>query len=66
MGASLVYLEQPNTNINFEEGETPKMRYTVGDMQGWRLNMVSIIKINLINCLLQEDAHIADTNFGQN
>jgi len=48
--ASLVYLEQPNTNINFEEGETPKMRFTVGDMQGWRLNM--------------EDAHIADMNFG--
>ncbi len=41
MGASLVYLDKPNKEIIFEEGESDKMRYVAGDMQGWRINMVS-------------------------
>jgi len=41
MGASLVYLEKPNTEVEFEEGMTGNIRYGVGEMQGWRLNMVS-------------------------
>ena len=41
MGASLVYLERPNKEIEFEEGENEHMRFTAGSMQGWRINMVS-------------------------
>lgn len=40
MGASLVYLERPNKEIEFEEGENTHMRYTAASMQGWRINMV--------------------------
>jgi hypothetical protein len=43
MGASLVYLDKPNKDINFEEGESDKMKYVAGDMQGWRINMVSAL-----------------------
>ncbi len=42
MGASLVYLDQPNKEIQFEEGENGKLKFTAGQMQGWRLNMVAI------------------------
>jgi protein phosphatase 1G len=49
MGASLVYLDKPNKEINFDEGENEKLRYAAGDMQGWRLNM--------------EDAHITNLEF---
>ena len=41
MGASLVYLDKPNTDIEFESGENDKLRFAAGEMQGWRLNMVS-------------------------
>lgn len=41
MGASLVYLDKPNKEITFEEGESDKIKYVAGDMQGWRINMVS-------------------------
>ena len=41
MGASLVYLEKPNTEIAFESGENEKLKFAAGEMQGWRLNMVS-------------------------
>ena len=44
MGASLVYLEKPNTEVEFEEGQGGNNRYGVGEMQGWRLNMVSTFK----------------------
>jgi hypothetical protein len=44
MGASLVYLEKPNTEVEFEEGQGGNIRYGVGEMQGWRLNMVSTLK----------------------
>jgi hypothetical protein len=45
MGASLVYLDKPNKDITFEEGESDKMKYVAGDMQGWRINMVSSLPI---------------------
>ena len=41
MGASLVYLEKPNTDIEFETGQDSKLKFAAGEMQGWRLNMVS-------------------------
>lgn len=41
MGASLVYLDKPNTDIEFTEGENKSMKFVAGEMQGWRLNMVS-------------------------
>ena len=42
MGASLVYLEKPNTEIEWAKGASSgqKLRYVCGEMQGWRLNMV--------------------------
>jgi len=41
MGASLVYLEKPNKEIEFDEGEDDKIKFAAGSMQGWRINMVS-------------------------
>ncbi len=41
MGASLVYLDKPNKDITFEEGESDRIKFVAGDMQGWRINMVS-------------------------
>ena len=41
MGASLVYLEKPNKDINFDVGGDDKLEYVAGEMQGWRINMVS-------------------------
>ena len=41
MGASLVYLEKPNTAVEFASGEDERLRFAAGEMQGWRLNMVS-------------------------
>lgn len=40
MGASLVYLNEPNTEIDQEDGNNSYLRYATGSMQGWRLNMV--------------------------
>ena len=39
----MVYSEKPNTEIEWVEGESNKLRirYAAGEMQGWRLNMVS-------------------------
>jgi hypothetical protein len=59
MGASLVYLETPNTDKNPENGENGYLKYGLCSMQGWRLNMV----IPLSSDLLQEDAHITSVNF---
>ncbi len=42
MGASLVYLEKPNKDIDFEIGENKDIRFVAGGMQGWRINMVSL------------------------
>lgn len=41
MGASLVYLDEPNKNIEWAEGEDSHATFACGEMQGWRLNMVS-------------------------
>ena len=41
MGASLVYLTEPNKEIEQETGGNEYLRYATGSMQGWRLNMVS-------------------------
>lgn len=49
MGASLVYLNEPNTEIEHETGENDYLQYATGSMQGWRLNM--------------EDAHISNANY---
>jgi hypothetical protein len=43
MGASLVYLNEPNKEIEHEDGENDYLKFSVGQMQGWRLNMVSLI-----------------------
>ena len=42
MGASLAYLEEPIKEIEFETGEDDRQMFAVGEMQGWRLNMVCI------------------------
>lgn len=45
MGASLVYLDEPNKNIVWDEGEDDRVTFTCGEMQGWRLNMVSVLTL---------------------
>lgn len=45
MGASLVYLEKPNKEIEYDEGENDKCRFVAASMQGWRINMVSLATI---------------------
>ena len=42
MGASLVYLTEPNKEIEYETGNNDYLNFAVGNMQGWRLNMVSL------------------------
>lgn len=46
MGASLVYLEKPNKEITYEEGQNESMKYIAASMQGWRINMVRLIENN--------------------
>lgn len=58
MGASLVYLNEPNKEIEQESGSNQLMAYATGSMQGWRLNMVSDEQL-----IFQEDAHIVDLAF---
>ena len=38
----MVYLEKPNTDIDFVQGHNHKhqTRFTAAEMQGWRINMV--------------------------
>lgn len=50
MGASLVYLNEPNTEIDQEDGNNSYLRYATGSMQGWRLNM--------------EDSHVSNCKYG--
>ena len=42
MGASLVYLNEPNKDIEHEKGANDYLAFATGSMQGWRLNMVSL------------------------
>lgn len=51
MGASLVYLDKPNKDIKFEEGDNDFLKFAAAGMQGWRINM--------------EDSHIAKVDFGK-
>ena len=56
MGASLAYLEEPIKEIEFETGEDDRQMFAVGEMQGWRLNMVCIstlFSIGSTNILLK-------------
>lgn len=46
MGASLVYLEEPNKSIEWASGEDTRVTFACGEMQGWRLNMVSLLTLN--------------------
>ena len=48
MGASLVYLNEPNTDIEHEVGENEYLKFAAGSMQGWRLNMVSLSTSDII------------------
>lgn len=43
MGASLVYLNEPATEVEHEEGNNDYLKFAAASMQGWRLNMVSQI-----------------------
>lgn len=64
MGAQLVYLEKPNTEVVTVSGENPKhkTKYMAAEMQGWRLNMVSKSIKGVLYCF-QEDAHISNLEF---
>ena len=46
MGQSLVYLQEPNKEVEHEEGKNQFLKYAAGSMQGWRLNMVSLLLNN--------------------
>jgi len=46
MGASLVYLEKPNTDKHSFEGKADKLEFGGCEMQGWRLNMEDAIIAN--------------------
>jgi len=46
MGASLVYLNEPNKDIESEIGENKYLQFAAGSMQGWRLNMVSPLSLS--------------------
>ena len=48
MGASLVYLNEPNTEIEHETGSNDYLKFAAGSMQGWRLNMVSHLHKQLV------------------
>jgi hypothetical protein len=50
MGASLVYLEKPNKDIVFDEGEDSNVKFCAGSMQGWRINMVSSLLTRNVGC----------------
>ena len=62
MGASLVYLNEPNKEIEHDLGKNDYLNYAAANMQGWRLNMVSSFHF-LILFPFQEDAHIANEKF---
>lgn len=54
MGASLVYLNEPNTEIEHEVGENDYLKFAAGSMQGWRLNMVSMRCRELIGSAIDQ------------
>ena len=54
MGASLVYLNEPNTEIEHEVGENDYLKFAAGSMQGWRLNMVRMRCRELIGSAIDQ------------
>ena len=60
MGANLVYLERPNTKKETIAGSypgsqtTPSYKYASSAMQGWRLNMVSLLLLSFYHVLVNE------------
>ena len=48
MGASLVYLNEPNKDIEHEKGSNDYLAFAAGSMLGWRLNMVSHFRNRLL------------------
>ena len=40
-----MYLEKPNKDIEFDEGENEHLKFAAGSMQGWRINMVSNLSL---------------------
>jgi len=47
MGASLVYLDKPNTEKHSVDDKNEKFAYGACEMQGWRLNMEDAVITNL-------------------
>ena len=45
MGASLVYLNEPNKEIEHDQGSNEYLAFAAGSMQGWRLNMVCTFQV---------------------
>ena len=62
MGASLVYLNEPNTEIEHEVGQNDYLKFAAGSMQGWRLNMVSAITKFVV---LRLQIRLSTSNAGQ-
>ena len=59
MGASLVYLDRPNTQKETMTGKGPNYNFAVSSMQGWRINMV--IDPNLLIYTLHRKMRISVT-----
>lgn len=63
MGASLVYLNEPNTDIEHETGENEYLKFAAGSMQGWRLNMVSLSTSDIIGLSSERLQHSKACDF---
>ena len=40
-----MYLEKPNKEIEFDLGENSQLKFAAAGMQGWRINMVSTLRM---------------------
>jgi hypothetical protein len=60
MGASLVYLDKPNKDIQFDFGENSHIKFVAGGMQGWRINMVSLT-IHSLNSIITRSKNNMET-----
>lgn len=64
MGASLVYLEKPNKEVEFDLGENSNLKFAAGGMQGWRINMVSNgMKTNLSEYIYKRNMVLFSSNY---
>lgn len=52
MGASLVYLEEPDKTKHPEDDSSDSLAYGLCSMQGWRLNQVRLFKLRKTHTLL--------------